>query len=136
MSQPPELLSRGPSETDTPRHGFQGDRGARPQKRQAPLGLTVAVSREAGARGGSIARRVAKRLGWQIYDQELLEYMAQDAVARPGPLDALTPACAEWVDRRLGQLRQLCGLERDGSVYRLARTVLALAAPGAVVLLR
>ncbi len=39
-----------------PRHGFQGDRGARPPAREVPQGLTVAVSRETGARGGSIAR--------------------------------------------------------------------------------
>src|SRR5262245_8235334 len=100
MSQPPELLE------DTPRHGFQGDRGARPEKRLAPLGLSITVSREAGARGGSIARRVGKRLGWQVYDQELLEYMAQDAITRQGPLEGLTPACVEWVERRLGELRQ------------------------------
>lgn len=130
MSQPPELMDQGGA--TAPRHGFQGDRGAAPPVRAAPRGLTIAVSREAGARGGSIARRVGKQLGWQLYDQELLEYMAQDAVARQG--EALSPAGAAWVERRLAQLRQLGGLEDEG-VLHLARTVLALAAQGEVVLL-
>lgn len=47
----------------TPAHGYQGDRGAVPPPRRAPDELSLAVSRESGARGGTIARRVAKKLG-------------------------------------------------------------------------
>src|SRR5690242_12897526 len=67
MHQPP--LVDQPRES--PRHGFQGDRGA-PPPRTGPAAMTIAVSREAGARGGTIARRVGRKLGWQVYDQELL----------------------------------------------------------------
>ena len=59
MSQPADLDAFTDSSTSgAPRHGFQGDRGKPPAVRRAPLGLTIAVSREAGARGASIARRV------------------------------------------------------------------------------
>src|SRR5262249_2178844 len=78
MSQPPEVLGPGSPVA----HGYQGDRGAAPAPRAAPAALTVTVSRESGARGGTIARRVARKLGWQVYDQELLEFMASDGVAR------------------------------------------------------
>ncbi len=37
----------------------------------------VAISREAGAGGGSIARLAGERLGWKVYDHELLEAIAQ-----------------------------------------------------------
>ncbi len=37
----------------------------------------VAISREAGAGGGAIARLAGSRLGWKVYDHELLEAIAQ-----------------------------------------------------------
>ncbi len=37
---------------------------------------TVCISREAGAGGGTIARRVGTRLDWKVYDHELLEAIA------------------------------------------------------------
>ncbi|QEH35338.1 cytidylate kinase [Aquisphaera giovannonii] len=36
----------------------------------------ICVSRETGAGGGAIARMVGQRLGWKVYDQELLEAIA------------------------------------------------------------
>ena len=38
--------------------------------------LCITISREAGARGSTVARLVGKKLGWTVYDQELLEYIA------------------------------------------------------------
>jgi hypothetical protein len=142
MSQPPDLLEPGtyPGDESSPRHGFRGA-AERHGPSAAPLGLSIAVSREAGARGGTVARLAGKRLGWQVYDQELLEFMAQDAVARQGLLDSLTPACLAWVESRLAELRKLKGFappdppERGESMTALARLVLALAAQGEVVLI-
>jgi cytidylate kinase len=37
----------------------------------------VCISREAGAGGGTIARLAATRLGWKVYDHEILEAIAQ-----------------------------------------------------------
>ena len=38
---------------------------------------TVCISREAGAGAGTIARRVATRLDWKVYDHEILEAIAK-----------------------------------------------------------
>lgn len=38
--------------------------------------FTIAVSREAGSGGISVAREVGRRLNWPVYDQELLERLA------------------------------------------------------------
>lgn len=137
MSQPSDLLETGlpPGEESSPRHGFRGDRARHGGRCEAPLGLSIAVSREAGARGGTIARLVGKRLGWQVYDQELLEFMAQDVVARQGLLEGLTPACRDWVENRLGELRRRHGFAEADSIICMARLVLALAAQGEVVLI-
>jgi len=120
---------------ESPRHGFQGDRGAPPPPRSGPSALTIAVSREAGARGGTIARRVGRKLGWQVYDQELLEYMAQEAIVRQGVLDASAAAPADWVEARLQQLLRDKVLSEHPTLVNLARVVLSLGAQGQVVLL-
>src|SRR6516165_5623966 len=92
------------SPRETPRHGFQGDRAPAAAGPTVPAGLTVAISREAGARGGSIGRRVARKLGWGVYDQELLEYMAQETAIRHDVVEPLTPQATDWVEARLQQL--------------------------------
>jgi cytidylate kinase len=119
---------------DTPRHGFQGDRGPAPAPPAIPAGLTVAISREAGARGGSIGRRVARKLGWGVYDQELLEYMAQETAVRQNVVEPLTGMDAAWVEARLEQLLREQNLSQHPLILHLARVILALGARGNVVL--
>src|SRR5437764_6172097 len=117
-----------------PAHGFQGDRGA-PGAPPAPVGLTVALSRQAGARGGTIARRAGRKLGWQVYDQELLEYMAQDPTVIQGMVAAMRPEALAWIEARLKALLQDESVNQYPSVINLARVVLTLGAQGGVVLI-
>src|SRR5207237_97724 len=121
----PELIDPYP---DTPRHGFQGDRGASAAPAGVPAALTLAVSRESGARGSTIGRRVARKLDWPVYDQELLEYMSQEAVVRQGVMDNLTPAALTWVEVRLERMMREQQLSQQPSIINLARLVLALGA--------
>lgn len=140
MSQPTDLDLAGDAPIldadlgSPPRHGFQGNRGLVPGPRMAPMGLAVCLSRESGARGGTIARLVADKLSWQFYDQELLEYMAQNPVIRQGMAHDLSPACLDWVRQRLHHLEQSCRLANDPDVHHLAQVVLHLGAGGQVVL--
>lgn len=131
MDQPP--LADEPRQS--PLHGFQGDRGAPSPPRSGPSTLTLALSRESGARGGTIARRVGRKLGWQVFDQELLEYMAQEALVSQGVLDAAAATPADWVEARVQQLIRDKSLTEHPNIVNLARVVLALAAQGQVVLL-
>jgi hypothetical protein len=120
-------------EGHTPLHGFQGNRGERQAIAAVPSALSIAVAREAGARGGTIGRRAARELNWQVYDQDLLEYMTQDAVVRQGIFDNLIPAASVWVESQLQRLLQEGCLSQDPSIMNLARVVLALGSQGAVV---
>jgi cytidylate kinase len=120
---------------ETPRHGFQGDRGAAPPGPGLPAGLTVAVSREAGSRGATIGRRVARRLGWPVYDQELLDYLAQEDSSRQSVVETLPPPAAAWVETYLQQLLREQSVSQHPSVVSLTRAVLALAVQGQVVLI-
>jgi cytidylate kinase len=131
---PPEDLDP-PVVHESPRHGFQGDRGAGKSQPTIPAGLTVAISREAGSRGGSIARRAGTKLGWQVYPQELLEYIAQEGAFRQQLLDNLSTEGGAWVDAELDRLLKAQDLSRNPSILELGRMVLSLGAQGEVVLL-
>jgi hypothetical protein len=120
---------------ESPRHGFQGDRVLRPSAPRVPASLTIAVSREAGARGSSIARRAGEKLGWQIYTQDMLEYIATEGTFRQEVLDNLPAAAANWVEeqmRRLGPLETPTG---GPSFRELAHMILALGAQGEIILI-
>src|SRR5438552_5146530 len=90
----------------SPLHGFQGDRAPRPVPPDVPAALTVALSREAGSRGGSIARRAARKLGWEVYNQELLEYIAQEGAFRRDMAETLSAVATAWAEQRLHSLER------------------------------
>jgi cytidylate kinase len=120
---------------ETPRHGFQGDRLPAPPASAVPMGVTLALSRETGARGSMIARRVGRKLGWQVYDQELLEYVANEGPLRQELMELLSSESAQWVEERLEQLLQAQNISQHPSIVQLARAILALGSQGGVVLI-
>jgi cytidylate kinase len=97
--------------------------------------LTIAVSREAGARGSTIARRVGRKLGWQVYDQEVLEYMAQEAILRQSLPETSSSTPTDWTEVRLQQLIRENAISEHPSIVNLARVVLSLGAQGHVILI-
>jgi hypothetical protein len=133
---PPELAGLSlETVRESPRHGFQGDRAPRPPRDEVPASLTIAISRESGSRGGTIARRVGQKLGWQVYHQELLEYIAQEGAFRDSVTANLSDAVARWSEQRLEQLLREQNLSQHPSVLSLARIILALGAQGEVVII-
>ena len=138
MEPKPQFDSQDPLPTplpESPRHGFQGDRAPAPARPLIPASLTIAISREAGSRGGTIARRTGRNLGWQVYNQELLEYIAQEGAFRQGIADNLPAPAARWAEQRLEALLREENLSQHPSITELARIVLALGAQGEVILL-
>lgn len=118
---------------DSPHHGYRGQK-EQPHDRY-PLGLTIAISREAGARGNTIAKRAGAKLGWQVYSQELLEYMAQEGTFRQQVLDQLPAGAVEWVEAQLQRLLKQQNLSANPSVMELARMILSLGVQGEAILL-
>jgi len=119
----------------SPRHGYQGDRQAKETAPAMPTSLTIAISREAGSRGGSIAQRVGTKLGWQVYRQDTLEYIAQEGNLRQDLLENQTPPARTWVEENLDRLLKQQNLSRHPSVLDMARIILSLGASGEVILL-
>jgi cytidylate kinase len=133
--EPEDDLGPPKSQRETPRHGFRGEHHLGRHGQAIPAGLTIAVSREAGSRGHTIGVRAARKLGWSVYNQELLEYTAQEGVFGRNVRDALSPEAARWVDDQLEQLLREQTISQHPSIQNLARTVLALGAQGEVVLI-
>ncbi len=119
-----------PAPTSPPLHGYRGEEvpSIRP-----PRGLTVAISREAGARGGRVARRVGQLLGWQVFDQEMLGYLVQSESAKAELLADVPPEALAWAE--LEHARQLDARHLGGGDQtELLRLAFVLAAKGEIVL--
>lgn len=116
--------------TSTPLHGDRGDRPARPS---APAGVAIAISREAGARGDTVAHRVSKRLGWQVYGQELIEFLCANDAARQSVLADVPPDAADWVAAQLERVERDRGIDLAAEGGDTPRLVLSLAARGQAI---
>lgn len=46
---------------------------------EGPPRFTITISREVGALGTSVATELGKRLGWHVYDQEIINKIAEEA---------------------------------------------------------
>lgn len=123
------------SSTEAPQHGFRGEREAPSDRPLLPQALTVAVSRESGSRGILIAKRVAKQLKWPFYDQETLEYTAQEGHLTQQIFNQLTEPQMDWVEQRLEQLVASKGISDNQAIHQLARVVLAIGVRGEAVIL-
>jgi cytidylate kinase len=110
-------------------------RGARAKEASTPVVpaarfRNVAISREAGAGGGAIARLAATKLGWKVYDHELLEAIAH-RMARPADevraLDELAPSVVQdW----LLPLREEHYAPQEAYLDHLAKLVEAIGRAG------
>lgn len=132
LSETNELPFDQPLDKPAPRHG---DRGRPAHRATLPVGLTIALSREAGSRGASIARRVSTRMGWDIYTQEMLEVLTQEGALSQEIAKQLPDGADEWIEDHLQQLLQEQSISRNPGVMELARVITALGVSGEVVLL-
>lgn len=97
--------------------------------------LTIAISREAGARGRSIAERAAEMLGWPFISQETLEHATQMPTVQGPALSSTNPAAATWVEGRLAELIEEGTLGAHSELIPLTRTILEFASQENCVIL-
>jgi cytidylate kinase len=95
--------------------------------------FAVALSCDAGTDGHGVAQAVGERLGWQVYDHELVEQIAREMGVRTELLESLDERQTNW----LGELFQLLftgeAVSATAYAHHLARTLFALAAHGKCV---
>jgi cytidylate kinase len=100
---------------------------------RSPDHCLIAISREAGANGSRIARAVAARLNWPIYDRELLQRVAQEMGLRAHLLEGMDEKRKGWLTERMEMLFAGKSVSESAYVRHLLETVLSLAAHGQCV---
>ena len=79
------------------RHWQMRRKEAEARSTATTTGITIALAREAGAPGTSVAQEVGKRLGWPVYDHQLLERIAQEMGLRVNLLETIDERRQSWI---------------------------------------
>ena len=104
-----------------------------PETSFLPRGRTVTVSRDCGAKGEEIARRLASCLGVQCFDRELLTAMVHEAEVDHALLEKLDERVRSLMDE---VVREVLSSKHFGTAkFRatLLRVVLGIASTGGVI---
>ena len=113
---------------------------ARAQRPQVPVEERpsvqdfITVSRTIGSGGAEVATQLAERLGWPMFDKEILQAMAGDDRIRHHLYEVMDERDLTWFEETA---RGLCLREASANDYfrRLTETVLSLARQGRAVFL-
>lgn len=89
--------------------------------RQGPF---VAISRQAGAGGEAVAQALGARLGWQVLDRELLDFLAEQVEEDPRTLALLDETATSWFDQSLFILLRPHLVSQDEYCARLVKILL------------
>lgn len=92
--------------------------------------MSIAISRETGSCGPAVARAVGDRLGWQVYDRELLELVASDLHIRAKLLEDLDERHITWLQECVEAFAAVPAVREGKFVHHLIKVLLSLAARG------
>jgi len=94
----------------------------------------ISVSRAVGSGGGEVARRLASRLSWPLFDRELLQHMAGDDEVRRRLYESMDERDLGWFEETFRSLMDE-EFPKNDYFHRLCRTVLSIARQGSAVFL-
>ncbi|HYT88680.1 MAG TPA: cytidylate kinase-like family protein [Gemmataceae bacterium] len=114
--------------------GAQRHWQAQPRAGQRATAFTIALSREAGTPGTSVARALGARLGWPVYDHELLERIAQETGLRVNLLQSVDERQKGWLTEATEAFASLPKVSESGFVRHVIETVLSLGTHGRCVI--
>jgi cytidylate kinase len=113
---------------------WKQQRGVSGLRAQPLAGWTVAISRETGARGSSIAQRVGELLGWHCYDRDLLQKIADEKGLRVQLLESVDEKHASWLQFSLEGVMTGPHVSETAFVRYVAETLFSLSALGECVI--
>jgi cytidylate kinase len=95
---------------------------------------SICISREAGAGGGALARIVGERLGWKVYDEELIEAIAHRMGLPIDEVRALDEQAPSMVQDWLLPLREEYYAPQEAYLDHLAKLIEAIGRAGESIL--
>lgn len=96
--------------------------------------LTIALAREAGTQGTAIGREVGARLGWPVYDHELLETIAEQMGLRTRLLKSVDERRMSWMEEMFNTFMEIPYVNEVAYAQHLIKTILALGTHGESVI--
>lgn len=97
--------------------------------------FTIALSREAGARGNTVARALGEELGWVVYDHELLERIAQEMDVRVNLLDSVDERHVPWLEEQVEAFSSVPYVSGNAFFRHLVQSILSLGLRGQCLIL-
>jgi len=94
----------------------------------------ICISRQVGTKGQEIAQALGDRLGWAVFDREILDAMAGDDTVRRQIYESMDERDLTWWEETLRSLMQ-SEFVRNDYFKRLTETLLSLARQGSCVFL-
>jgi cytidylate kinase len=110
-------------------------RPGRGQEGNLTYGPYLLVSREKGAGGTAVAQAVGKRLGWQVFDNQLVDQIAQKANVRRQLIESLDEKVQATIRGIVGQILHPEEIGTSGYLVHLKEIVLALGHQGDVIII-
>lgn len=96
--------------------------------------FTIAVSRQTGTYGAAIAREVGDRLGWPVYDRELLLRIADDMGVHRSLLESVDERREGWLSEAFTRLFSGSAVNEAAYFRRLIETLVSLGSHGDCVI--
>jgi hypothetical protein len=114
---------------------WQEERRIAERKRLPGQQPMICISREYGARGAAMGRRVAERLGFRFYSQELIHEIAEVAHVRKQVVESLDERVQDGISEWVAGLMRRGGFTPSDYLRNLSKVVLTLARHGKGVII-
>ncbi len=98
-------------------------------------GPWVTISKQLGCRGTVLAKRLAERLGWQIFDKEILEAISRETHTRDRILSALDEHAVGAFKEYVAHLIVPDHLAQAAFVHEMVKVIWALGRHGRAIVL-
>jgi cytidylate kinase len=98
-------------------------------------GPYLLVSREKGAGGNAVAQAVSRRLGWQVFDNQIVDQIAQKAKVRRQLIESLDERAQATIQGVVGEILHPEEIGTTGYLAHLKEIVLALGHQGDVIII-
>ncbi len=95
----------------------------------------VTISREAGSLGNYIAQRLAEKLGWQVFDRQIVDYIATTAHVRKSVIESFDEKKQDEIKTWVQAIIDSDTLSPDRYLGHLMSVIFAIAEHGRAIIL-
>ncbi len=95
----------------------------------------VTISRTAGSKGSQVALEVARKLGWQVYGREIVDYIARTAKVRRSVVESFDEKRRSEIQSWIQTAIDRHALGHDRYLHHLLQVLLTIAEHGRAVII-